>query len=220
MVTLTARQSQFGSPQKTRVPDLLSRTADRWRLGCSTEPWPTIDISYHKSADSPVLAVQRRAKRAYFYRQARSFAFCTSAELARIPRTQVQSSRHVLAGRSKPRRSHHTIPLARAPCRTFARSPPSPHGPSQQAQPELHLRQTSTVPSPHGPSLSPQPSPAARATSAEVSSYVESRRFELFLPSAAREAHLFWQTHKPVRRCPQYHQRLFDSPYGDDAHAS
>ena len=92
----------------------LSRTADRWRLGCSTEPWPTIDISYHKSADSPVLAVQRRAKRAYFYRQARSFAFCTSAELARIPRTQVQSSRHVLAGRSKPRRSHHTIPLARA----------------------------------------------------------------------------------------------------------
>ena len=145
----------FQCVQKKRVPDLLSRTADRWRLGCSTEPWPTIDISYHKSADSPVLAVQKRAKRAYFYRQARSFTFCTSAELARIPRTQVQSSRHVLAGRSKPRRSHHTTPLARAPCRTFARSPPSPHGPSQQAQPELHLRQTSTVPSPHGPSSAP-----------------------------------------------------------------
>jgi hypothetical protein len=84
----------------------------------------------------PPLYVQRRVQRTFVYRQARSFAFCTSAELARIPRIQVQSSHPALAGRSKPRRRHRTIPLARAPYRTIARSPPSPHSPSQQAQPE------------------------------------------------------------------------------------
>ena len=154
--------------REKRVPDLLSRTADRWRLGRSTEPWPTIDISYHKSADSPVLAVQRRAKRAYFYRQARSFAFCTSAELARIPRTQVQSSRHVLAGRSKPRRPHHTIPLARAPCRTFARSPPSPHGPSQQAQPAARAPSAADLNSSFPARAQPQP-PAFPCSTGDIS---------------------------------------------------
>jgi hypothetical protein len=107
-----------------------------WRLGPPTEPWPTIDNSYLETADGVMLAVQRRTQRTYFHRQARSFAFCTSAELARIPRIQVQSSHPALAGRSKPRRRHRTIPLARAPYRTIARSPPSPHSPSQQAQPE------------------------------------------------------------------------------------
>ena len=90
------------SDDEKRVPDLLSRTADRWRLGHSTEPWPAIYISYCKSVDGVMLAVQRRAQRASFYRQARSLAFCIPAQLAHSPRTQVQSSHPALAGRPKP----------------------------------------------------------------------------------------------------------------------
>ena len=120
--------------QKNLSPELVDRTLWTWWVGPPPAPWPTIDNSYLKSADGVILAVQRRAQRTYVYRQARPFAFCTSAQLARIPRIQVQTSHPALAGRSKPRRRHRTIPLARAPRRTTARSPPSPRSPSQQPQ--------------------------------------------------------------------------------------
>ena len=111
------------------------------------------------------------------------------------------------------------------PCHAHHAAPPHVHHRARTARhskPSLStsLRQASTVPSLHEPSLSPQPSLTAQMASAEVCSCTESRRFELSPPSPAREAHLSWQPHMPVRGCQQHHQRLSDSPCGDDAHAS
>ena len=137
--------------------------------------------------------------------------------------------------------SPHTGPdITSCPRRPFQASTPAPHHPpwhahrvapshvhhrartARHSKPSLStsLRQASTVPSLHEPSLSPQPSLTAQMASAEVCSCTESRRFELSPPSPAREAHLSWQPHRPVRGCQQHHQRLSDSPCGDDAHAS
>ena len=179
-----------------------------------------IDIAYHLSADGVTPAVQRRVQRTFVHRQARSFAFCTSAQLLAF-----------LAYRS----SHHTLPSPAVPS-LDAGTAPSPWHAHRVAPSHVHhrartarhskpslstsLRQTSTFPSLHEPSLSPQPSLTAQMASAEVCSCTESRRFELSPPSPAREAHLSWQTHRPVSSCQQHHQRLSDSPCGDDAHAS
>jgi hypothetical protein len=153
------------------------------------------------------------------------------ARRARLPSAPLLNLLAFLAYRS----SHHTLPSPAVPSLDAGIAPSSWHthriAPShvrhrartaRHSKPSLStsLQQTSTFPSLHEPSLSPQPFPTARMTSAEVCSCVESRRFELFAPSPAREAHLSWQTHRPVSSFQQHHQRLSDSPCGDDAHAS
>ena len=121
--------------------------------------------------------------------------------------------------------SHHFSPSPVAPSLDAGTAPPPRHAhrvaPShvhhrartaRHSKPSLStsLRQTSPFPSLHEPSLSPQPLPTARMTSAEVCSCVESRRFELFAPSPAREAHLSWQTHMPVSSCQLIVNNIID----------
>ena len=185
--------------------------------------WPAVrEVRGRLQAQCP----DRRSQRTHFVNQARSFAFCTLCS----------ACSHSLAYRS----SHHAawlLPLPTVPSASLdAGTAPSPWHAHHVAPPHVHhrartarhskpslstsLRQASTVPSLHEPSLSPQPSLTAQMASAEVCSCTESRRFELSPPSPAREAHLSWQPHRPVRGCQQHHQRLSDSPCGDDAHAS
>jgi hypothetical protein len=150
---------------------------------------------------------------------------------ARLPSAPLPNLLAFPAYRSR----HHILPSPAVPS-LDAGTAPSPWHAHRVAPSHVHhrartarhskpslstsLRQASTVPSLHEPSLSPQPSLTAQMASAEVCSCTESRRFELSPPSPAREAHLSWQPHRPVRGCQQHHQRLSDSPCGDDAHAS